>query len=86
MKSFGGGIKSFGGRIKDKGGEMKLIKFLAKKWWVFVIVLGFLAIAPISVAAATNPEIIAILKEVLASMRQAGQDAYCASGILALCP
>lgn len=45
-----------------------------------------LALLPITVAAATNSEIIAIMKEVISGVLTAGRDAYCASGITALCP
>ena len=55
------------------------------KWW---IILGaiLLALLPLTVAAATNSEIIAIMQEVIRGVLTAGRDAYCASGIAALCP
>ena len=56
-----------------------------------LILVGFgiaaLAVfAPLTVAAATNTEIIAIMKEVITGVIAAGRDAYCASGVTALCP
>lgn len=41
---------------------------------------------PFSVAAATNADIIAILREVVDGVIRAGRDAYCASGVVQLCP
>ncbi len=56
-----------------------------------VVVIGVIAvvgllIAPFSVAAATNTEIIAIMEAVLTGVLGAGKDAYCAAGIAAFCP
>lgn len=50
---------------------------------VLVVVMLF---APLSVVAATNADIIAILKEVIDGVVRAGRDAYCAAGVVALCP
>ncbi len=50
-----------------------------------IAIVGLL-IAPFSVAAATNAEIIALMEAVIAGMLAAGKDAYCAAGITAFCP
>ena len=65
--------------------KMSVMRFGGLKW----IVVGAVAVAlllPLTVAAATNTEIIAIMKEVITGVIQAGRDAYCASGVTALCP
>lgn len=59
---------------------------IAKRWWVGLIVLGFLMIAPMSAAALTNSEVIAILNAAFAIVRSLTQDAWCASGVAAFCP
>ena len=51
-----------------------------------VVIVGILLVAPFSVAAATNTEIIAMMQAGLNSMRLLVQDAYCAAGINAFCP
>lgn len=51
-----------------------------------LLLAGLAAVLPITVAAATNSEVIAIMKEVIAGVLSAGRDAYCASGVAALCP
>lgn len=43
-------------------------------------------IVPLSVAAVTNTEIIAIMNAVITGILTAGRDAYCAVGIQNLCP
>ena len=62
------------------------MKTLRSKWWLLLVVLAFLLITPISAAAITNSEIIAILNAAFTSIRALTQDAYCAAGVTALCP
>ena len=51
-----------------------------------VVILAVVLIAPLTVAAATNTEIIAIMDTVITGVLAAGRDAYCAAGIATLCP
>ena len=53
---------------------------------VLLFILIIALILPISAAALTNAEAIAIFAEVGNQIRLAGRDAYCAAGITALCP
>lgn len=58
-----------------------------RKWkWYFIAAIVIIMIFPLTLSAATNTEIIAIMKEVINGVLRAGQDAYCASGVAALCP
>ena len=41
---------------------------------------------PLYATAATNADIIAILKEVIDGVLRAGRDAYCAAGVIPFCP
>ena len=50
-----------------------------------VFILAFMAIAPFTVAAATNTEILAIMNDVIKGILQAGEQAYCATGVTQLC-
>ena len=50
-----------------------------------VFILAFMLIAPFTVAAATNTEILAIMNDVIKGILQAGEQAYCAAGIQNLC-
>ena len=58
-----------------------------KARWRYVVLLAVLLtlLAPLYVTAASNPDIIAILKSVIDGVIAAGKDAYCASGVAALC-
>lgn len=52
-----------------------------------LLVLAFMIfLAPLVVAAATQSDVIPVLKEVIGGIIQAGKDAYCATGVTALCP
>ena len=62
------------------------MKRLARRWWVVVMVLGVLAVLPLTAAAITNTEVIAILNAGIAGLRTLVQDAYCAAGVNAFCP
>ena len=62
------------------------MKALRRRWWVGLVVLAIVLVAPLSVSAATNTEIIAILNAVINGVVAAGRDAYCAAGVPALCP
>ena len=62
------------------------MRLLRSKWWVLLAVLALVAITPITAAAMTNSEVIAVLNAGLTAVRTLVQDAYCASGVTALCP
>ncbi len=52
---------------------------------VGVFIMALMVIAPFTVAAVTNTEAIAIMKEVINGVLRAGEQAYCASGVEILC-
>ena len=60
--------------------------WLLRRWWLLLVVLGVMVLAPISVAAITNSEVIAILNAGITGLRTLVQDAYCAAGVNAFCP
>lgn len=62
------------------------MKRFTRRWWVLLIVVAFLMILPVSAAAITNSEVIAILNAGISGIRSLVQDAYCAAGVAAFCP
>ena len=40
-----------------------MLKFLRKKWWLFLVLLGVMLFLPLSVSAVTAPDALAGLKE-----------------------
>ena len=68
------------------GGGMRTLRWLGRRWWLGLIVAVMLLIAPFTVSAVTNAELIEILKVVIKGVLDAGRDAYCASGVSSLCP
>ena len=74
-----------------------MLKFMGRKWWVGLILVGVMLILPFSVSAITMPEVLQILAKVIEGVIEnvaegiegvgkAGRDAYCAAGISAFCP
>ena len=63
-----------------------MFKALRKRWWVALVVLGVMLIAPLSVSATTAPEALQIMAAVIEGILRAGRDAYCATGTVPLCP
>ena len=55
-------------------------------WFIVPVVLGALLILPLTAAAATNTEILALMNGVIQGILSAGKDAYCAAGVAAFCP
>lgn len=58
------------------------------KHWKWLLLGGVvaLALAPLWVAAATNPDALTGLQEGLTATRLLVQDFYCAAGVAAFCP
>lgn len=52
---------------------------------VVMVAAVLLVLAPLYVAAATNPDILAILNAGIDGLVRLVRDAYCASGVTALC-
>ena len=44
------------------------------------------AMVPLIASAATTPDIISVMSEVMNGILSAGRDAYCALGVTAFCP
>ena len=63
-----------------------VLRLLRKRWYLIPIVLLVLLILPFSVAAQTNQDILQILNAAINGVIFAARDAYCASGVGALCP
>ena len=61
-----------------------------RRWQWFILVggltLGVLSALPLTVAAQTNSDILAILRATFDANLEAMKAAYCASGVTALCP
>ena len=62
------------------------MRFLLRRWWLLPVVLVLVMLFPLSVAAITNSEVIAILNAAITGLRDLTRDAYCASGVTAFCP
>ena len=60
-----------------------------RKRWVLAGILGvflLLALLPLTAAAMTNSEVIAVLSAGITGIRDLARDAYCAAGVAAFCP
>ena len=62
------------------------MRTIRRRWWVGLVVVAFVMMAPFSVSAATNTDIIAILNAGITGVVELTKLAYCAAGIAALCP
>ena len=62
------------------------MRVLRRRWWVGLIVVAFIMLLPITVSAATNSDIIAILNASIVGLVNLTRLAYCAAGVNALCP
>ena len=61
---------------------------MRKRWYLAGVlgVLLLLALFPLTVAAMTNSEVIAVLNAGVTGLRDLVRDAYCAAGVTAFCP
>ena len=62
------------------------MRHLRRYWLAATLALAFVMLAPLTAAAITNSEVIAILNVGVAGLRDLVRDAYCASGINSFCP
>lgn len=55
-------------------------------WFIVPSVILIVLLLPFTASAITDTQITAILGRVITGVIDAGRDAYCAAGVVALCP